>query len=723
MSPREIMWHSAKLAKKGLYFVWHKRCFARQSLNIRVITSGELCGARLYDDAFRQNYPFPIEWCVREAANLLDHRVDLFELENRYLGERVNWHKDLKTGREWPRRFSPMIDWRRTDVGGVKYVWEINRHQFLIPTAKTYFITQERRYADQVLDILADWVDNNPPLEGINWTSSLELSIRLIAWTFILHMLRDALDVRDVRYKKILGSLIVQARFVEKNLSRFSSANNHRLGEVAGLAVVGLGLPGIPEASKWATEGCQFLEEEIFLQVCEDGVGKEQSTDYLCFVLDLALVALALARRRQHSMEERVWERLEAACIFLCTIAENCSVIPRIGDGDDSFAVRFDTSLDNFCSVIGTVGVLRKRNEFIRWACPLDEKVFWLAGPSLEDGIDVPVTDRAKQTSMAFDRGGYYLMKADDEGVGVTAQIDCGPLGYLSIAAHGHADSLSFVLRRGTEYIFVDPGTYLYQCGGIWRNYFKSTRAHNTISVDGRDQSEAGGTFLWKQKAQSFPELWSTSKKVDLFIGSHDGYDRLRDPVKHRRGFIFIKPDIFIVIDSIQALGFHKYEQIFHLDPNIVVNRNSDNRWFLKGKNTFGCLQIWQTTDHKMSAFHGSSDPILGWYSRAFGVKESSTTILNSFNCTGNAIIISVIGIRHEFIEWIQAITDDFISIDIKSNTSKCSIVISKDLRTELNKGALSSYEKCLGYIDLDHGEKYQVHKNIGLTHLKGKEL
>jgi Heparinase II/III-like protein/Heparinase II/III N-terminus len=640
----------------------------------------------------------------------LDHRLDLFELTNRYLGERVNWHKDLKTGREWPRRFSPMMDWRRTDVGGVKYVWEINRHQFLIPIAKTYFLTRDRRYADQVLDILADWVDNNPPLEGINWTSSLELSIRLIAWTFILHLLRDALDVRDVRYKKILGSLVVQGRFIEQNLSRFSSANNHRLGEVAGLAVVGIGLPGIPEASKWATEGLQCLEEEILLQISEDGVGKEQSTDYLCFDLDLALVALALAKRRQHSVAERVWERLEAACTFLCSIAENSQVIPRVGDGDDSFAVRFDTCRDNFRSVIGTVGVLRKKGEFIRWACPLDEKIFWLAGPSLEDGFDVPGTEVATQTSIAFDRGGYYLMKADDNGVGVTAQVDCGPLGYLSIAAHGHADSLSFVLRRGTEYILTDPGTYLYQCGGRWRSYFRGTRSHNTIAVDGKDQSEPGGTFLWTTKARSLPEVWHSSKGIDVFIGSHDGYSRLDDPVRHRRGFVFLKPNALLVIDRILALGEHRYEQLYHLHPNIRASQESRDKWILNGKGQRYSLKLWPVEEHTIRSVEGSNDPMLGWYSPAFGKKEPCVAIINAFAASGSKTLISLIDLDDNCAEWLPKTEDGRIKITLRmEGGEEYSIDLVEDLNVSGGgRGDVISKE-LVGIVESSHGERIEI--------------
>ncbi|TIQ17227.1 heparinase II/III-family protein, partial [Mesorhizobium sp.] len=75
------------------------------------------------------------------------------------------------------------------------------------------------------------------------------------------------------------------------------------------------------------------------------------------------------------------------------------------------------------------------------------------------------------------------------------------PLGYLSIAAHGHADALSLTLCVDGEPVLVDPGTWLYGSGGVWRDWFRSTPAHNTLNIEGKSQSIIAGTFNWSHKA------------------------------------------------------------------------------------------------------------------------------------------------------------------------------------------------------------------------------
>ncbi len=88
---------------------------------------------------------------------------------------------------------------------------------------------------------------------------------------------------------------------------------------------------------------------------------------------------------------------------------------------------------------------------------------------------------------------------------GVVPEIWCrcdgGPHGYLAIAAHAHADALSIEVRCGGVDILADPGTYCYFGEPEWRRYFRSTVAHNTLELDGEDQSLSGGPFLWLRHA------------------------------------------------------------------------------------------------------------------------------------------------------------------------------------------------------------------------------
>ena len=111
-----------------------------------------------------------------------------------------------------------------------------------------------------------------------------------------------------------------------------------------------------------------------------------------------------------------------------------------------------------------------------------------------------------------------------------------GRLGYLSIAAHGHADALSFTLSAGGEELLIDPGTFAYHTQKQWRDYFRGTSAHNTVRIDGQDQSVGAGNFLWLAHAPvARARIQCSTPQFDRLVAEHDGYRRLADPVTHRR--------------------------------------------------------------------------------------------------------------------------------------------------------------------------------------------
>ncbi len=129
----------------------------------------------------------------------------------------------------------------------------------------------------------------------------------------------------------------------------------------------------------------------------------------------------------------------------------------------------------------------------------------------------------ATATSSSLFAGGGYAVMRDAEVTRVTV-IDCGPLGWGSIAAHAHADALSLTLSVDGQPVLVDASTYCYHDEPEWRDALRSTRYHNTVCVDGKDQSEMRGAFLWGARANVTIHRWHTSALADLLCASHDGY-------------------------------------------------------------------------------------------------------------------------------------------------------------------------------------------------------
>jgi len=429
-----------------------------------------------------------------------------------------DWHLDPASGQSWPADvFAADIGYRHdSSHGDVKLVWELNRLQYLQPIAMLAFVTGEAGPADLVRDHVADWIARNPPFLGINWASGIELALRAVSLIFAARLV----DLGESLNLELAKSLAAHGYWLARYPSRYSSANNHAIAEGLGLLAIGSALPALPDAADWVRQGRTTLELQSVRQILPDGVGAEQAVAYQRFTM--AMLAAG------GSLGAATGSRFSHAHDFLTAITDAGGNMPRIGDDDEGQV--WSPSL--FPS-------LPRRWEFIPPLAPWPEMDSRLRG---NDEIIVP--DGLNH----FPDGGYTVVR---EGP-IHLTFDHGPLGYLSIAAHGHADALSIWLSIDSEPVLIDAGTYRYHGAGSIRDAFRGTAAHNTMTVNGADQSEIAGPFNWSHKANA--KLISVSTSPWSVEAEHDGY-RKRFGCTHRRRIETAGNGSFALIDALSGTG------------------------------------------------------------------------------------------------------------------------------------------------------------------------
>lgn len=556
------------------------------------------------------------------VGDLLEHKFSIFQKQFE-LTDKIDWHRDPLTGRSWPAKFWADIDTRDGQtVGGVKWVWELNRHQHLVTLAKAYFLFGDERYANEVRDQILDWINANPYLRGINWTSPLEISIRILNWTWALAFIRRSPAMTEDAFTKILLSIGQQASHIAHHLSAFSSANNHLIGEAAGLAFVSMVFPWLHKANIWRSKAMLILTSEIGKQICEDGVPAEQSIHYLIFILDFYILVGELGKINNVPIPQIWYNRLFAAYEFLVSILDENDNFPQIGDSDDASVLRLDDCLDanEYRSILSGLTVflgLAKRREI---AGGWDEKNHWLFGEKGNSRYQSTEVDSSPRQSNIFPQGGYAILRAP----GRVISFDFAPLGYLATASHGHADALSIWVHINGKPLLVDSGTFAYQEGSLWRDYFRSTRAHNTVEIDGLEQSEMRGTFLWGRKAACELHHWEFSAEYDWVIASHEGYKQIG--IHHKRSVIFLKPDCLCIMDDLLGIGLHGVKQYWHFPANAAYEMRGDCQIVSLETQK---VQIFRLDDHaSQTSFHyGNMNPIQGWISPYYGLKYRSPVL------------------------------------------------------------------------------------------------
>jgi hypothetical protein len=519
--------------------------------------------ARFYltpDPAFvRATFPEWVEKAVREADVLCEHRLELLGYGAVDLGSRIDWHRNPVTGVEWPRRFWADYDpVNELTYGDSKVVHELNRHQHLPRLGKAYYLTGDERYAREAIDQIESWIAQNPEGIGINWQSSLEISIRIISWFWTIYFLMPSLALTEASTCKVTQSLFAQLRHVRRYLSVYSSPNTHLIGEAAALFIGGLLLDGT-EARQWRDVGADLLAQTIRRQVLDDGVHCELSTCYHCYAADFYLQAMILARRNGFDfppdVAKNVDKKVEQMLEFVMHVTRPDGVIPQLGDDDGGRALALDRTdyrcyLDGLC----TGALLFSRPDFKWQSRTFQEETLWLLGSDAYYVFEALPSVCPEGNRCVFDAAGYTVLRTGWDPEAGHLVFDYGGLG-APTGGHGHADALSLVLFSHGRDLLMDSGTYVYNGAPEWRDYFRSTRAHNTIVADGRDQSQQAGTFQWKSRAQAR----ALPSAVDSVAGEHTG-----NSVIHRRKVHFGKLGECVIEDELLGQGEHVFEFFFH---------------------------------------------------------------------------------------------------------------------------------------------------------------
>lgn len=590
---------------------------------------------------------------LHRAARTVAGCFDIFAMQDACLGFPPPWNRDPKTGVAAPLEFGKRLDYRDPAVvGDIKYLWEPNRHHELVGLAQAYHLSKAQVWLTACRDLLESWFDACPYPRGQAWSSALENAIRLVNWAFAWHLLGGAAsalftgaDGARLRQRWLLG-VQQHCHFIAGHLSLHSSANNHLLGEYMGLFIGALTWPCWPASADWCATGRNGLEREALLQNGADGVNREQAIWYHHEVANMLLLCGLFGRANAQPLSSACWQRLERMLEFIDALMDVGGNLPMIGDADDAeLRLSCETDANPYRALLASGAILFGRADFAVRAGSFDAQSRWLLGdaaattfaallqPAVQPAVGSDATPRR-----AFPQGGYYILGCDfATATEIRLVADAGPLGYLGIAAHGHADALALTLSAAGLPMLIDPGTYAYHSQPEWRNFFRGTAAHNTVRIDALDQSVIGGNFMWLQKANAFCEQWHCTPQQDCLVAHHDGYRRLADPVLHRRRIVFQKAQRQILVeDTLECEGAHAVELSWHFAAQCDVRLCGGGAIATRGKVRLHIAM--PHTDARPELFIGQMSPPLGWISHRFDEKCPTSTLVWKMQITGTHI-------------------------------------------------------------------------------------
>lgn len=640
MSPGEVAWRVREQALR--------RAWARRQVRPGDLPSGQVPGLIAGERRFAAVLPDGVASAVPESARaaLLADADRILKGEWDMLGvvrtdmEAPDWFYDPVTGRRSdPGRYAFAINQRSEEqVGNIKQVWEVNRLQHLTLLAAAWYLTGEDVYAERVDRQLRDWWQANPFLSGVNWTSGIELGIRLINFVWIRRLLDSWRGITGLfeRNDVALRQIRWHQEYLAAFQSRGSSANNHLIAEAAGLLAGSCAFPWFAESTLWRRRSLALLERSLRDNTFASGINRELASDYHGFVFELGIFAALEASAADVPVSDATWTLLCSMADCMAALVDARCQPPRQGDSDEGRVVLLDAPAHNRWPALLAMGdaVFGR----LDWWPEVSPDVGGVLAAGLGMGKR-EITGRPVARPSRFRDAGITILGTDpSEAPEIWARCDGGPHGFLSIAAHAHADALSIEVRYDGVDILADPGTYCYHGEPEWRSYFRSTLAHNTVEIGGQSQSADVGSFMWQRHARARETEVSDDGGIARWAGEHDGYQSLRPPARHRR---LVRMDrisrAIDIIDEIEGRGCDLC-LAFHFGPDVhveLLDSSAVLSWPAPGSQAtrsgrFRPAAAWLELPSQLrwSLHRGETEPILGWYSPGLGQRVPAVTLL-----------------------------------------------------------------------------------------------
>jgi uncharacterized heparinase superfamily protein len=461
----------------------------------------------------------------------------------------------------------PEIDWTHRHVS---HLWSYNLHYFdyALDLVRAYRATGDFRYRDRFVELAEGWIAQCPPGRGDDW-EPYAVSLRVVNWIYAILLLGDALGP-PVR-KRLETSLAAQTEYLSRRLELHILAN-HLQKNLKTLVVVGLYFSG-PSPARWLEKGTRLLWRELFEQVLPDGTHYERSPMYHAIAARDFLEVVALLRAAGEPVPPEAAERIAAMLAALGVLS------------------RPDGSLHLFNDAAH--GIAPSRAELARLA----QQVL---------GQPVP----APEPLLALPDGGYYGYV--NVGTDERLLMDCGEAGPSYQPGHAHCDLLSFELDLAGRPFAVDAGVHGYD-GDPYREYVRSTRAHNTVVIAGRDQHEMWGTFRVARRGRVLHAGHEGDRERYRFTGAYSPYHDRR--AGHHRT-VEREAGRWRIADRVRGAAGARLDSYLHLHPDWEVARE-DGRWLARAHGT--AVEIAPFGVDRVRVRRGEMDPVQGWHCPEFG--------------------------------------------------------------------------------------------------------
>ena len=561
-------------------------------------------------------------------------------------------------------------------------LWRYNLHYFDYALDLAMLAKWERDQQDAELlrRFFREWIAANPVGQGVGW-HSYPISRRIVNWIQGASLASPESVFEDSASEAAwVASLYQQSRYLADHLE-FDLQGNHLLSNAKALVFAGIFF-GDKAGSRWFETGQELLWRGLQDQFLEDGGHYERSPMYHAAMLQDYLEIVLLQHLNHREVPAWVRDRLISMADFLSGVSHPDGEIPLFADSAFGITHRTADILAAAERILDTPGRWSGADAGLYCAmfAPLIRKDTKTASPS-------PHRNSWPDT-------GYLVLPG--AGPGDKLIVDAKPMGPDHLPAHGHCSLFSYELSIAGKRLIVDSGVEEYE-PGPWRDFWRSTRAHNTVAVDGAEQSEIWAAFRVGQRTRLLESVFLQQNSSSLFVGVHNGFVGQRKPTLHRRFIVALAGGLWLVLDEVIGEGRHLIESLVHLVPNADCHIGEAHSDVSLGPVK---VRVYPHRDQALtscttSCVRGQENPIQGWYAPEFGKRMPNSVLSFASDATLPARLGYLIApANREITSWDIEVNDlgKPIHVDVSVCSPQGDIFESFDARTATSVQSLCSF-------------------------------
>ena len=521
--------------------------------------------------------------------------INYFSSTDIFLGADYDWVTNPENGFVYDKNqhFTQIEDYSKSS-GDIKYVWEKSRFNHLT-TIMRYDYHFEVDTSEMVFNEIEDWIEKNPINQGPNYKCSQEITIRVFNWLFVLYYYKNSINLTDTRFSNIINSIYWQCKHVYNNInfSRIAVRNNHAITETLGIYTFGLLLPFFKESKKWKKNGKKWFQKEINYQIYPDGTFLQFSMNYHRVVVQLLTYAIQINKLNDKPFEPIFYDRANKSLVFLYNCMNDLNGnLPNYGANDGAIFFKLCTQeYRDYRPQLESLSCSLSH----KWPLANSEEKFWFGLEHSNYTFDDYIINNKHVNN--FPIGGYYLFRD---------QIDHS-LTFIRCGNHkdrpSQADNLHIDIWVKEMNILRDAGSYKYNTEQKYLNYFASTKAHNSLTIDNKDQMLKGERFIWY--------FWSQRENAELiecedyfyFKGTINAFTYLDKNFKHTRIIKKIKGELYWeIIDEVESSLASSIQQYWHPSEYFIQN------FSIESKDDFGNKLKLKSEEGYYSSLYGKKE-------------------------------------------------------------------------------------------------------------------